>query len=310
VIVNLHAAAKTLGGKVYGKQIRCPGPGHSKNDESLSVMFDPSAPDGFVVESFSPRDDWRTCRDYVKHRLGIGHDYRGERRPRPEAKMAVEHATESHDKRNAALAAEVWAEGVPVMEHSVGRTYAKARNVDMSSTALRFHPACKTYVDGKLVSLPAIIAKMVPVYSIDTLVAIQRTFLRPDGSDKADLPGGGRRMLGPAKGACCKISRDEEVTTVLAVGEGIETMLSLRRIRECLGIPLWACMSAPALAEFPVLSGIEVLWVAVDNEDAGIKAAAQVKAQWVAAGCEVFQVKPNALHADLNDLVRNGRRNG
>jgi len=68
-------------------------------------------------------------------------------------------------------------------------------------------------------------------------------------------------------------------------------------------------MSAPALSEFPVLSGIEVLWVAVDHDDAGMKAAAQVETRWIAAGCEVFQVKPNARKADLNDILK-GRRNG
>jgi hypothetical protein len=45
--------ASALGGEVSGDQIRAPGPGHSKEDRSLSVKLDSGAPDGFVVHSFA-----------------------------------------------------------------------------------------------------------------------------------------------------------------------------------------------------------------------------------------------------------------
>jgi hypothetical protein len=95
---------------------------------------------------------------------------------------------------------------------------------------------------------------------------------------------------------------------VLGIGEGIETTLSLPKLPECSGIPVWACLSAGGVATFPVLPGIEVLWIAVDNDPsgAGERAAKAVVDRWTAAGCEVFTIFPTALKSDVNDLVRGG----
>jgi predicted P-loop ATPase len=69
--MNLSPAevALKLGGEVHGDEVVAPGPGHSPGDRSLIVMLDPKAPGGFRVHSFSPRDNWRSCRDYG----GSGH---------------------------------------------------------------------------------------------------------------------------------------------------------------------------------------------------------------------------------------------
>src|SRR5438132_973991 len=62
--------AISLGGELAGRdRILCPGPGHSPHDRSLSVRLDPAAPEGFLVHSFAA-DDWRECRDHVRHSLG------------------------------------------------------------------------------------------------------------------------------------------------------------------------------------------------------------------------------------------------
>lgn len=68
---SAREAAKMLGGKIgAGGNIMCPGPGHSREDRSLSVRLDPSAPDGFVVNSLAG-DDVNRCRDHVRERLGL-----------------------------------------------------------------------------------------------------------------------------------------------------------------------------------------------------------------------------------------------
>jgi len=71
--MNLSPAevARKLGGEVRGEKVVAPGPGHSPGDRSLTVTLDPKAPGGFVVHSFSPRDDWRSCRDHVREKLGL-----------------------------------------------------------------------------------------------------------------------------------------------------------------------------------------------------------------------------------------------
>ena len=52
------------------RRISIPGPGHSSRDRSLSVTFDPTAPDRFTVNSFAG-DDWRACKDLVRARYGL-----------------------------------------------------------------------------------------------------------------------------------------------------------------------------------------------------------------------------------------------
>jgi AAA domain len=70
VNLNLLAAARALGGTLQKRTIRCPGPGHSTADRSLSVTFEDNAPGGFVVHSFAG-DDPIECRDYVRQKLGF-----------------------------------------------------------------------------------------------------------------------------------------------------------------------------------------------------------------------------------------------
>lgn len=65
-----------VGGKRFadmdigGNSCRIPGPGHGKDDRSLSVKNDAGNPDGFVVNSFAD-DDATECRDYVRRLAGL-----------------------------------------------------------------------------------------------------------------------------------------------------------------------------------------------------------------------------------------------
>src|SRR4051794_26362774 len=61
--------------------------------------------------------------------------------------------------------------------------------------------------------------------------AIHRTALSLDGR-KVRVGGHDRLSLGPIAGGAIKITPDEDVTTCLGVGEGIETTLSLRNLPE------------------------------------------------------------------------------
>src|SRR5262249_42886201 len=70
-VIDPQSLARALGGEASGNEIRCPGPGHSAEDRSLSVKVDPGAPDGFVVCPHAPHDDWRECRDHVRKKLGL-----------------------------------------------------------------------------------------------------------------------------------------------------------------------------------------------------------------------------------------------
>lgn len=68
--ISLQQLAVALGGEISGNQILAPGPNHTPKDRSLSVRLSDSAPDGFVVHSFTG-DDPLACKDYVRERAGL-----------------------------------------------------------------------------------------------------------------------------------------------------------------------------------------------------------------------------------------------
>jgi len=89
---SAREAASLLQGDITGRnRVLCPGPGHSRLDRSLSVTFDSSAPDGFLVHSFAG-DDWRDCRDHVHHLLGLEQFTKGV------SERGVQHAAPRHEK--------------------------------------------------------------------------------------------------------------------------------------------------------------------------------------------------------------------
>lgn len=74
--VSLEQIAARLGGKVRsgkgGPDVAAPGPGHSAKDDSLTIRIDPSAPDGFLVHSFSDKDrDALFLKDYVRKKANL-----------------------------------------------------------------------------------------------------------------------------------------------------------------------------------------------------------------------------------------------
>src|SRR6188472_44687 len=69
--IDARSIARALGGEVSGPgSVVVPGPGHSRQDRSLSVKIDPAAPHGLLVHSFAG-DDFKSCRDHVFAGLGL-----------------------------------------------------------------------------------------------------------------------------------------------------------------------------------------------------------------------------------------------
>jgi hypothetical protein len=70
VLLDPRKVAAALNGEVCrGNEVLAPGPGHSPADRSMSILVDPTAPDGFVVNSFA-NDDPLACKDYINGKLG------------------------------------------------------------------------------------------------------------------------------------------------------------------------------------------------------------------------------------------------
>jgi putative DNA primase/helicase len=132
---------------------------------------------------------------------------------------------------------------------------------------------------------------------------IHRTALDHEGR-AIKINGNKRLSFGPIAGGGIKTTPDEDVTTCFGIGEGLETTLSLQFIPEFGHSPVWSLLSASGLASFPVLSGIECLWIAADHDAAGLRAAHECGRRWMQAGREVFVVRPAQKQDDLNDLIK------
>ena len=83
-----------------------------------------------------------------------------------------------------------------------------------------------------------------------------------------------------------------QATGVIAAGEGLETMLSLRCVLP--GMPVIAALSATHLAALVPPPGLRRLYVARDNDRAGRRAAEMLAARARADGIEVLILTPQA----------------
>lgn len=173
---------------------------------------------------------------------------------------------------------------------------------NLAGRVLRFNANCPFKLkDDLVIHLPATIALFTGI--TDNIArAIHRTAIKPDGSGKAEMPDSTspKKMLGPTKDCCIKIDANETVLEGLGIGEGLETCLSVR-VRGWR--PIWCLGSAGAIANFPVLSGVEALTIFADHDESGVGLrAAQVCArQWRAVGREARILMPD-VPGDWNDI--------
>ena len=181
---------------------------------------------------------------------------------------------------------------------TIAETYLHGRGITAlhEAASLRFHPSCyyRPHPDAPAETWPAMIAAVTDLDG--TITGVHRTWLDPSGHDKApiDTP---RRAMGHLLGNGVRFGT---ATDVLAAGEGIETMLSLRCALPSL--PMVAALSANHLAAILFPATLRRLYVARDNDAAGDTAFAALAQRAQAAGIEALSLSP-ALQ-DFNDDLR------
>jgi hypothetical protein len=127
---------------------------------------------------------------------------------------------------------------------------------------------------------------------------VQRTWLARDGSAKAPVADA-RRARGELLGNAVRFGA---VHDVLAAGEGIETMLSLKSLLP--DMPIAAALSAAHLAALLFPASLRRLYVAVDNDPAGRSAAMRLKAWARTAEIQIHLLVPHGddWNTDLRKL--------
>ena len=280
------SVATALGGDVIGtNRVLAPGPAHSPKDRSLVVTL---TSDDFLVHSFAG-DDWRTCRDHVRARLGLPHRTMTPRHRRW-VQTPMFDPVGRPDNRSAALT--IWHRAIDP-RGTLAERYLATRGLalddDLAGRALRF--SASEPLNGE--RHPAMVALYRHIRTNEPH-AIQRTWLTSDGR-KIE-----RRMLGPVKGCAVKLDGDEDVALGLHLAEGVETALAARLV----GFrPVWGVGSAGAIKSFPVLAGIDAITICGETDDNGAnaRAAQECAARWIEAGREAFVIEP-LMSGDLNDV--------
>jgi putative DNA primase/helicase len=290
--MTMQELAAALGGFWNGAWINIPGPGHSNHDHSLGFCFDPQQPDGIRISSFAG-DDPVTCRKLIKsklHNLGATDSLIFEE----DVNHRVDHAKQIKIEMGLSL----WHEAA-VAQGTIVENYLTLRGCAPLSAAclndaLRFHACCpmrKQYV-------PAMIAVMRDVITGEPS-GIHRTALLDDGSGKRTMLHGmpGKLMLGRAKRAAVMLCAR---APCMGIAEGIETALSAQKL---FGMPVWACLSAHAIAGFPIIKGLNHLTIFADHDQAGIEAAKTSARRHQREGVEVEIRCPPISGDDWNSFL-------
>jgi hypothetical protein len=177
-------------------------------------------------------------------------------------------------------------------------TYLRARNIDYLDDvgSLRFHPRCyyrPSYLRPSQ-AWPALIAAVTDFSGI--LTGVHRTWLDRSGLMKAPLRTP-RRAMGNLLGNAVRFGVCDDV---LAAGEGIETMLSLRSAVP--SMPMAAGLSAAHLAALLFPPGLRRIYIARDNDPAGDGALATLLGRAGQAGIEAISLSPR--FGDFNEDLR------
>ncbi|MGX5851072.1 DUF7146 domain-containing protein [Mesorhizobium sp. PL10] len=185
---------------------------------------------------------------------------------------------------------------------TLAERYLAGRGILLSTheRALRFHPGCyyRDLVTGDSQTLPALIAA---VTNLDgRITGVQRTWLDARGNGKAPIADP-RRSLGHLLGNGIWLGLQPGTPVpVMAAGEGLETMASLKVVMPAL--PVAAATSANHLAGLIFPLGCRRLYIAADADAAGRHGIERLSQRAGEAGILALALRPQL--GDFNDDLR------
>ena len=189
------------------------------------------------------------------------------------------------------------------LSRTLVETYLRNRGIAAlhGTGSLRFHPRCYYRPDdhSPTETWPAMIASVTDLAGY--LTGAHRTWLDPGGFSEAtlgkaqiDTP---RRAMGDLLGHAVRFGVAGEV---MAAGEGIETMLSLRCVLPAM--PMVAALSAAHLSAILFPDTLRRLYIARDDDPAGDGAMATLIERAQEAGIEAIVISPRL--GDFNEDLR------
>ena len=233
--------------------------------------------------------DFKDVADEARSFLSLPHSEPEPDRPRLRTPSAQTGSPEA--------ARRLFAMSQPI-ERTLVEAYLRNRGITFlhGTGSLRFHPRCYYRPDrhSPTETWPAMIAAVTDLDG--RITGAHRTWLDPSGRDKAaiDTP---RRAMGALLGNAVRFDVAHDV---LAAGEGIETMLSLRCVMPTM--PMVAALSAAHLAAILFPAKLRRLYIARDDDPAGDGAMASLIDRANEAGIDAMALSPRL--GDFNEDLR------
>jgi hypothetical protein len=220
----------------------------------------------------------------------------------PRARAAPTGSPKSASRGSPESARRLFAMSKPI-KGTLAESYLHDRGITAVSDVanLRFHPRCYYRPDPfePTETWPAMIAA---VTDLDGgITGVHRTYLNPegfDGSDRGKAPiETPRRAIGLLLGNAVRFGIAGDV---MAAGEGIETMLSLRCVLP--DMPMAAALSAAHLRAICLPTTLRRLYIVRDDDPAGDKAVESLSARAGVNGIEAIPLSPR--NGDFNEDLR------
>lgn len=274
---KLYSLRSRIGGTISGSRGWFPGPGHSRDDRSMSLL---DAGGRIFAYSFSGDDETALASHLRANGVEIAsrtNMSRDDERALRAAQAAARAQDAADQARRRARAKWLW-------EHSEilpapALAYLSARDLDPCEY-LGHLPA------GKYAA--SIIAPVVNPGG--DLLGVHMTEYCEDGHAIS------RKMLAPQSGGCVRLC---ESAPTLAIAEGIETALSFTKLH---GVPCWAARSATGLEQWRPPSGVQHVIIAADADAQGLKSADVLKKMLGMFACVDIAAAPDGQ--DWNDVLR------
>ena len=193
-------------------------------------------------------------------------------------------------------ARDIWRKALPA-EGTATERHLRHRSISIAIPASIRHALALKHGPTGLTFQTMVAA--ITVYPSKRVVAIQKTFLQPDGRGKANVMQP-RMSLGPVAGGAVRLA---PAGPRLGLCEGIEDGLAVMQAEP--GLPVWACLGTSGLrgvilAPLPLAAEIVIL---ADADEAGEAAAQDVAHRFIAEGRRVSIARPRGAK-DFNDLLR------
>ncbi len=277
--MNARELVAALGG--HGLMARCPA--HDDQNPSLAVRDAGAA----VLFHCHAGCDQRDVLEALRQR-GLW----------PTGQQELQLSTPAPDRNNGqaarrqGMARAIW-EAAQTASGTLVELYLRARGIVMPPPAsLRYSSALRHGYTG--LDFPGLVAAVTD--DSGDIVAVHRTFLSADGTDKANVTQS-KMCLGPLGDGAVALA---PAGPVLGLAEGVETALSAAQLFE---IPVWAALGS-RMNRVSLPEQVLEVQVFADNGEAGRKAADKAAEEFTHQGRRVALRFPPPEFGDWNDALR------